>query len=257
MAAGKRVLIGKMANGLQPRGLIMESIFEFHPEPRRHAEPAASASSPRHDRRWRRAGWPTDVLIVGIGARTSSRRRLPARDHRPGPAAHILVQELPRTRVLHPPRHGLHHARSRRLPGLRAASSSTPPRTVHILMEGGRWRASVPWRTSWRVCVRSASTSSPSPAATLTTSGSRNANGTAAPTCFAPAGVVGYARNDHNRATRPARLRVLRPPTIAGRADPSSTRGASSRAVRAGGAGAAAHDAADRAPRIPAAALWG
>jgi arginine deiminase len=102
MAVGKRVLIGKMASKVRSReALIMEAIFEFHPELRAETlNPARlDADGPevtleggdvlvaRHD-----------VLLVGIGARTSTHAVDFLLEHlAPGPEPHhILVQELPR-----------------------------------------------------------------------------------------------------------------------------------------------------------------
>jgi arginine deiminase len=103
-AVGERILIGTMANPVRDReALIMEAIFEFHPlfdaeivSTSRLGVEAADLKLEGGDVLVAR----DDVLVVGIGARTSTQavdlllERLTARR---GPV-HVLVQKLP----LHP-----------------------------------------------------------------------------------------------------------------------------------------------------------
>jgi len=99
---GQQVLIGRMASRVRSReALIMEAIFDFHPlfqtttvNPVRHGADQPEVTLEGGDVLVARE----DLLLVGIGARTSSQavdfllERLGA-DGRP---RHVLVQELPR-----------------------------------------------------------------------------------------------------------------------------------------------------------------
>jgi arginine deiminase len=101
-AVGRSILIGRMASPVRTReALIMEAIFDHHPllrtrilNPLRNETAPADLAIEGGDVMVVRE----DVLVVGIGQRTSSRgvdlllERLPAE---PSPR-HVLVQELPR-----------------------------------------------------------------------------------------------------------------------------------------------------------------
>ena len=102
MAVGKRVLIGKMASKVRSReALIMEAIFEFHPELRAETLNPARLDTDRPEVTLEGGDVLVarhDVLVVGIGARTSTQAVDFLLAHlAPGLEPHyILVQELPR-----------------------------------------------------------------------------------------------------------------------------------------------------------------
>lgn len=237
MAVGKRVLIGRMASKVRSReALIMEAIFDHHP---------ALKAATLNPARLPGAGDDItieggdvlvarhDVLLVGIGARTSSQAVDFLLEHlAPGPEPHhVLVQELPRE-----PESFIHLDMAFTLLDRDACLVYAPLildhnryETVHIRFEGGKV-AEIRAVENLMVGLRGVGLDlEPVPCGDPDDQWIQEREQWHSGTnvfALAPGKVVGYARNEHTLAQLDRRGFAVLPAAdvIAGRADPDAHR---------------------------------
>lgn len=233
MAVGKRVLIGKMASKVRSReALIMEAIFEFHPELRAETLNPARLDTDRPEVTLEGGDVLVarhDVLLVGIGARTSTQAVDFLLSHlAPGPEPHhIFVQELPRE-----PESFIHLDMAFTLLDRDACLVYAPlildgnhHETVHIRLEGGKVakiRAVENLMTGLRgVGLDLEPIPCGDPEDQWVQEREQWHSGTNF-FAFAPGKVIGYARNEHTLEQLDRRGFAVLPAAevIAGRADP-------------------------------------
>ncbi len=235
MAVGKRVLIGKMASKVRSReALIMEAIFEFHPELRAETVNPARLDADRPEVTLEGGDVLVarhDVLLVGIGARTSTHAVDFLLSHlAPGPEPHhILVQELPRE-----PESFIHLDMAFTLLDRDACLVYAPLilepnhyETVHIRLEGGKV-AKIRSVDNLMAGLRDVGLDlEPIPCGDPEDQWVQEREQWHSGTnffAFAPGKVIGYARNEHTLAQFDRRGFTVIPAAdvIAGRDDPDA-----------------------------------